>query len=139
MENPKTSPELSRNGLLSAFNAVREALMSCDTESLKSLYDEEFRSHTVRGEVEGRAAVLEAYRPGSVRLDIYEVDDLAAEVVGEAGILTGRGWISGVFENVEFRHHVRFVDIYRWRDGRWRYYFSQSTEVIPDAPSRGAG
>jgi len=47
--------------------------------------------------------------------------------------------MGGRYENTEFRHRVRFVDIFLRRDGRWRYYFSQSTEVAPDpsAPDEG--
>jgi len=124
----------NREGLLAAFQAVRRALLSCDVESLRDLYDEEFRSHTVQGGVEGRAAVLEAYEPGGVRLDVFEVEELAAEVFGQVGLLTGLGSVSGSYDKTEFRHRVRFVDIYLWRAGRWRYYFSQSTEIVPDIP-----
>ncbi len=139
MDNLRTSSTPDRKELLGAFEAVREALLSSDLERLRGLYDEEFRSHTVRGGVEGRGAVLDAYKPGGVRLDMFEVEDLMAEVIGEVGLLTGLGTISGRYENLEFRHRVRFVDIYLWRDGRWRYYFSQSTEAVPDPSSLDEG
>ena len=139
MDKSKSSSTPDREGLLGAFEAVRRALLSCDVESLRGLYDEEFRSHTVRGEVEGRAAVLDAYKPGGVRLDIFEVEDLMAEVIGQVGLLTGLGTISGSFDQAAFRHRVRFVDIYLWRDGRWSYYFSQSTEVVTDPASLDEG
>jgi ketosteroid isomerase-like protein len=132
IESTKSPSTPDRESLLAAFEAVRDALLSCDTDSLLDLYAEEFRSHTVRGEVEGRDAVLEAYRPGGVRLEIFEVEDLIAEVIGDVGILTGLGSVSGSFENTAFRHRVRFVDIYLWRNGRWRCHFSQSTEIVPD-------
>lgn len=128
-----------REGLLAAFRAVRDALLAGDPEALWELYAEDFRSHSLSGEVEGREAVLEAFGPGGVRFDIFEIEDLAAEVFGEVGLLTGLGSISGSYESAEFRHRVRFVDIYLWRDGRWRYYFSQSTEIVPDAPESGKG
>ncbi len=120
-----------RESLLAAFGALREGLLSADTEALRDLYAEDFRSHSIRGDVEGLEAVLEAYGPGGVRLEMFEVEDLTAEVNGEVGLLTGLGQISGRYEGVEFHHRVRFVDIYLWRDGRWRYYFSQSTEIEP--------
>lgn len=129
----------NREGLLAAFQAVRRALLSCDVESLRDLYDEEFRSHTVQGGVEGRAAVLDAYGPGGVRLDVFEVEDLTAEVFGDVGLLTGLGSVSGSYDKTEFRHRVRFADIYLWRDGRWRFHFSQSTEIAPDNPQAGEG
>lgn len=132
--NPSNTPAAARReSLLDAFQAVRNALLSNDTDSLKELYDEDFRSHSVRGEVEGREAVLEAFRPGGIRLEMFEIEDLAVEIHGEAGILTGLGSMSGRSDNAEFRHRVRFVDVFLWHDGRWRYRFCQSTEVIPDA------
>ena len=132
-------PPADRVSLLDAFHAVRDALLSNDTESLGEFYDEDFRSHSVRGEVEGREAVLEAFRPGGIRLEMFEIEDLAVETIGEVGILTGLGSMSGRLDNTEFRHRVRFVDVFLRRDGRWRYHFSQSTEVVPDPSSFGEG
>ncbi len=131
--------DADRDSLLAAFMAVRDALLAGDTEALRALYAEDFRSHSLRGEVEGREAVLEAFGPDGVRLDIFEVEDLAVEVFGDVGILTGLGSIGGRFDRTEFRHRVRFVDIFLRRDGRWRYLFSQSTEIVPDRPARGEG
>jgi len=129
---PPSGPD--REGLLAAFRAVRDALLSGDGEAIRELYAENFRSHSIRGDVEGRQAVLDAYGPSGLRLDMLEVEDLAVEVVGEVGLLTGLGSISGRYDATEFRHRVRFVDIYRWRDGRWCFYFSQSTEIASDSP-----
>jgi ketosteroid isomerase-like protein len=126
-------PQPDRASLLAAFRAVRDGLMTNDPARLRELYAEDFRSHTIRGDIEGREAVLEAFKPGGVRLDMFEAEDLAVELNGEVGILTGLGSISGRYETTEFRHRVRFVDIFLWRDGRWRYHFSQSTEVMPEA------
>ncbi len=124
-----------RESLLDAFRAVRDGLLSNDTEALEKLYADDFRSHSLRGEVEGRESVLEAFGPGGVRLDMFEVEDLEVEVFGEVGILTGLGSISGRFDKTGFRHRVRFVDVFLRRDGRWRYRFSQSTEIAADARS----
>lgn len=128
----KTASDPGRDGLLAAFRAVREALLAGDRAAIRALYAEDFRGHSLQGEVEGLNDVLAAYGPGGVRLDVFEVEDLSVEVFGEVGLLTGLGQISGRFEKSEFRHRVRFVDIYLRRDGRWRYYFSQSTEIVPD-------
>jgi ketosteroid isomerase-like protein len=130
-DNQKASGP-GREGLLAAFRAVRDALLAGDRAAIRELYAEDFRAHSLLGEVEGLPDVLAAYGPGGVRLDVFEVEDLSAEVFGEVGLLTGLGQISGRFDKSEFRYRVRFVDVYLWRDGRWRYYFSQSTEIAPD-------
>lgn len=121
-----------RDDLLAAFRGVREALLSGDTGAIRELYAEDFRSHSLRGDVEGRDAVLEAFGPGGVKLDMFEVEDLAVDVHGDVGVLTGLGSISGRYQATEFRHRVRFVDIFVRRDGRWRYHFSQSTELAAE-------
>jgi len=128
-----------RDALLAASGAVRDALLAGDTEALRELYAEDFRSHSLRGEVEGRDAVLEAFGPGGVKLDMFEVEGLEVEILGDVGLLTGLGSISGSYDRTEFRHRVRFVDIFLRRDGRWRYHFSQSTEIVPDPELREAG
>jgi ketosteroid isomerase-like protein len=128
-----------RESLLTAFRAVRDALLAGDTEAIRDLYDEDFRSHSLSGEIEGREEALEAFGPGGVRLEMFEVEDLTAEIFGEVGILTGLGSIGGRFDKKEFRHRVRFVDVFLRRDGRWRYHFSQSTEIAagPAYPEAG--
>jgi ketosteroid isomerase-like protein len=131
--------DADRDSLLAAFEAVRDALLAGDTAALRELYAEDFRSHSLRGDVEGRKAVLEAFGPDGVRLDMFEVEDLAVEVFGDVGVLTGLGSISGRYDRTEFRHRIRFVDIFLRRDGRWRYRFSQSTEIVPDADPLGRG
>ena len=133
-ESLKPTSRPDREGLLAAFHAVRDALLAGDAEALRALYADDFRSHSIRGEVEGRQAVLDAYGPSGLSLDMFEVEDLAVEVIGEVGLLTGLGSISGRYDAAEFRHRVRFVDIYLWREGRWRFYFSQSTEIASDSP-----
>lgn len=129
--DPKNAASPGRDGLLAAFRAVRDALLARDVPVLRELYAEDFRAHSLQGGVEDRGAVLAAYGQGGVHLDLFEVEDLSVEVFGEVGILTGLGSISGSYERTEFRHRVRFVDIFVRRDGRWRYRFSQSTEVLP--------
>jgi len=127
-----TDMTADRDGLLEAFHGVRGALLSGDTGAIRELYSEDFRSHSLRGDVEGRDAVLEAFGPGGVALDLFEVEGLAVEVFGDVGILTGLGSISGRYGKTEFRHRVRFVDVFVRRDGRWRYHFSQSTEIAAE-------
>jgi ketosteroid isomerase-like protein len=129
----KVTPRPDRESLMAAFQAVQKGLLANDTDALRDLYAEDFRSHSLRGDVEGRQAVLQAFAPGGVRLEMFEIEDISVEVKGEVGILTGLGQINGRADGAEFRHRVRFVDIFLWRDGRWRYWFSQSTEIVPEA------
>ncbi len=115
--------------LLNTFNSVKEALMTNNTNVLKSLLSKDYQGNNLRGDIENRALVLEAYKPGGVILNRFDVNDLDIKVIGNVGIITGRGYISGVYENVVFEHDVRFLDIYVRKVSKWQYYMSQTTEI----------
>jgi hypothetical protein len=50
-------------------------------------------------------------------------------VLGPIGIVRGRGHMRGSYAGSAFEHHVLFTDIFIFRDERWQYYKSHSTEI----------
>ena len=120
------------NGILAAFEGVRSALLSNDSQALTELVAEDYRGFDPHGTEHDRDMMLEAYRPGGVDLDVYETSDVTSQVIGEIGLLMGVGKLSGRYEEHEFSHNLRFLDVYVLRDGSWRLLVSQVTE-IPEA------
>jgi ketosteroid isomerase-like protein len=120
-----------RKEILDVFNQLRDALISCDQDSLQRIYAEDYKGFNIRGEEETRDLVFRYYRPGGVQLSRYETSDLDVRVVGETGIVTGLGKIEGSYEGYTFTHSLRFMDIFIHRDGRWQYYLSHATEIAP--------
>lgn len=116
--------------LLNVFNAVKDALMSNDTEAIGQIFSDDYRGHNLRGDVDSRDEIIEAYRPGNVRLTVYDVQEIKAEVVGDIGLVTGIGTITGQYGEIKFEHRIRFIDIFIRRSSRWQYYLSQGTEII---------
>ena len=116
-------------GILACFYAFRDALMANDTEALDGLMTQGYRSYNLRGGLEGRELVMEVYGPGSTTLDVWEVSDLQAEVFSEVGVLTGKGFISGTWEGMDWSHHLRFCDIYLKKEGEWQLHLSQATPM----------
>jgi len=119
----------SRHTLMLAFNAVRDALIACDTEKLRKLYAEDYEDFGIRGEIANRDTILEWYKPGSVQIETFDCRDVRSEVFGDIGIVRGKGYIKGRFVDDIFEHHVLFTDIFIFRDSRWQYYKSHSTEI----------
>jgi len=117
------------NGVLDAFHAVRAALLSNDVEKMKTLIALDYRGFNLAGGVDTRDLVLEAYRPGSVKLDKAEVGDLVVDVIGDVGFVSGTSRLSGRFGEHVFGHYFRFLDVFVRREGEWIYYLSQGTEI----------
>lgn len=115
--------------LLETFNSIKEALMTNNTNVLTALYSKDYRGFNLSGGIEKRDLVLEVYKPGGAILNKFDVNDLDIKVIGNVGIVTGRGYISGVYENTTFEHNVRFLDIYVRKASKWQYYMSQATEI----------
>ena len=115
--------------LLDTFNKLRDALFSCDVQILKELMVEEYVGYDPQGNPQDLKMTLEAYQPGCAILDTYDVEEIETRVIGEVGIITGKGYIHGKFAEVEFEHSLRFIDLYILREGRWRRYLSQVTPI----------
>jgi len=115
--------------LWETFQANRRALLANDIEALKEIYAEDYRGFNMRGEVETRDLIFEVYAPGMAKLDAFETENVIVEVLGDAGIIAGRGFVKGRFQQHPFEHHLHFMDVFVWRDDRWRYYLSHSTEI----------
>jgi hypothetical protein len=118
-----------KDSLMEAFNAVRDAMLACDTAGIRELYAGEYEDFGIRGEITGRDAVLQCYRPGGVEIEEFTCHDVRCEVFGAIGIVRGKGHIKGRFAVSVFEHHVLFTDIFIFRDSRWQYYKSHSTEI----------
>ena len=119
----------SKDDLMAAFTDGRNALMACDTAGIRELYAEDYEDFGIRGEITDRNAVLACYKPGGVKLEEFTCHDIRCEVIGAIGIVRGRGLVKGRFAGSDFEHHVLFTDLFIFRDSRWQYYKSHSTEI----------
>jgi ketosteroid isomerase-like protein len=119
----------SEEQLLSAFERFKKALFDSDVAALRALIADDYRGFDPQGRPQSREMMLEAYRPGGVVLDRYDVEDLRTRVIGDVGIITGTGRVEGRYAECRFAHHVRFVDLYVHRDGRWQLYLGQVTPL----------
>ena len=119
----------SKKELLSLFENFKQALLRCDSDALRQMIAEDYRGFDPQGQPQGRDTILEAYRPGGVKLDAYDVEELDARIIEPVGIITGKGRIHGKYADYDFEHLVRFVDLYIQRGGQWQLYYSQVTPL----------
>jgi ketosteroid isomerase-like protein len=115
--------------LLQTFEKLKKALFSCDVEALQELMAEDYLGFGPQGNPQDRKQTLEAYQPGCVQLDKYDVEEMETRIIGDVGVITGKGYIHGTYGAHEFEHDLRFLDMYVLRDGRWQLYLSQVTPL----------
>jgi hypothetical protein len=115
--------------LLETFDKLRNALFTNDVQMLKWLMTEEYVGFDPLGNPQDLKMSLDAYQPGCAQLDRYDAEEIEARVIGEVGIITGKGYIHGTFAGSEFEHNLRFLDLYIHREGRWQLYLSQVTPL----------
>ena len=98
--------------LLLTFERFKEALFDSDVETLREIIAEDYQGFDPQGQPQDLKMILEAYRPGGVKLDRYDVEDLEMRIIGDVGIIIGKGCIRGTYADHEFEHRVRFLDMY---------------------------
>ncbi len=118
-----------KSRLLETFTKFRDALLGNDTSALDLLISDEYVGYDPLGNPQNKKMSLEAYNPGAVELDKYDVEELESRIIGEVGIITGKGYIHGAFTGSEFEHSLRFLDLYILREGRWQLLLSQVTPL----------
>ena len=115
--------------LLKTFDQFRNALFANDVLLMKRLMAEEYLGFDPLGNPQDLKMTIDAYQPGAVILSRYDTEEVEARVIGEVGIITGKGYIQGTFAGSGFEHNLRFLDLYIHRDGRWQLYLSQVTPI----------
>jgi hypothetical protein len=119
----------AEKSLLTAFDRIKEALISSDVDSLREMIAEDYCGFDPKGDPGDRGLILEAYAPGMTKLDKYDVEDIETRIVGEIGIISGKGYIAGSWGEIEFSHDLRFIDVYVKREESWKLYLSQVTPL----------
>lgn len=119
----------NKENLIKAFEDLRKALKTCNVQRLRQIISDEYRGFTLNGTIEIKDDILVYFKPGCIKLMKYEVSEIAYEVFSEIGIVSGKGFIAGSYENHEFHHKVLFIDIFKYINNSWRYFKSQVTEI----------
>ena len=92
----------SEEQLLQRFERFRQALCDRDTNALREMIAEDCQGFDPQGRLQDKKMTLEAYCPGGVRLERYDVEDLEIGIVERVGIIAGTGRIQGTYAQSVF-------------------------------------
>jgi peptidylprolyl isomerase len=123
----RTSAASVEQSLLDAERQWAEALKNRDQQTLNRMLADNFIFTDDESKVYDKAKYLETSK--TVQVESYQLDDLAARVAGNAGVVTGR-WTGKVI--IDGKHGggaARFTDTYVKRAGRWVVLASHETRI----------
>lgn len=113
------------------FQAIRQAMLDNDSETLGSLVANDYRGFDAGGRPHDRAQLLGAYGPGGVKLEAFEVSELESKSWADTVLVTGIGRIRGNSGKIAFEHHLRFLDVYARRESAWKLVASHVADIAP--------
>lgn len=116
-------------GLKAVCQELKAALKHCDSQAIDRIVADDYCGISVYGTFESKRDILDGFRPELLNITEYTVKDEKVEVFADIGIVSGRGSISGSFQDARFCHHVLFTDIFKYTETGWKYYKSQATEI----------
>ena len=119
----------NEKSLFAAFEELKEALIECNVDNLEKLISDDYQGFSLHGTIESKEIILQTFKPGSISLSEYSVEDIKCDLSDSIGIITGKGRIEGRYGEYEFQHEVLFTDIFKFMNDSWQYYKSQVTEI----------
>jgi len=80
-----------------------------------------------QGRIRNKAEVLEEmFRPGERELT-GKIDEVNVRPYGDWAIVTGKTYVAGRYEGNDIEVTLRFMDVFRRREGTWQVVASQAT------------
>ena len=122
-------PTSSEQQVLEIFERLREAMLSNDTDTLRSHVAEDYQGSDAGGHHHGREEYLAAYGPGGVALTTFDVSDLHTRAWSDTVLVSGIVVLRGAYGEHRFEHRSRFLDVYRLRDEVWQIVASSVTDI----------
>jgi hypothetical protein len=115
--------------VLAVFSTIQQAMLSNDAEALLRHVAEDYRGVDAGGRAHGRDLMVNAYGPGGVGLDIFEVSEVETTAWEGTVLVSGNAWIHGTYRDIDFEHRLRFLDVHAHRGTSWQLVASQVTDI----------
>lgn len=82
------------------------------------------------GKVEGKAAFVATFTDPALVLDPFTIRNPVFVRLGDtSGLVGGEAILSGTESGKRFSEHIRYADVFTWRDGRWQVAYVQVTPI----------
>ena len=108
-------------------NQLIAAWVAGDPSVHERVLAEEWSVIDAQGRIRTRAEVLEEmFRPGQQEIS-GRIDEVAVRPYGDWAIVTGKTHVAGRYEGNEINVTLRFMDVFRRREGSWQVVASQAT------------
>lgn len=122
--NPKLPPDLAK-----AAADYDQAQIHSDRAGLeKALADDWILANSAGKTQTKHEFIAESVAPGS-SVEPYTVQDETIRVWGDGATLAGLVDYKGKSEGKPFQVRIRFVDVWRKKDGRWQVVYTQAARV----------
>jgi len=117
--------------LAEAAEAFEHAQISGDRAALERLVAPDYRLINSDGQEESRQQLIDSWAADGFDPEPVEVRDPIAHVWHDGAVLGGRVTLRGLSQGNPFSVELRYVDIWRLRDGRWQVVLGQAVRVGP--------
>jgi len=125
-----SSPEEKQ--VLRIFDELRRAMIANDPEPLRARVANDYQGCDAGGRIHGRDLFLEAYGPGGVDLDEFEVREVETTSWADTVLVRGEADIRGRYGEHEFGHHLRFLDVYALKSADWQLVASHVCDIVSE-------
>lgn len=108
-------------------NQLVAAWVAGDPSVHERVLSEDWSVIDAQGRIRNKAEVLEEmFRPGEREIS-GRIDEVNVRPYGDWAIVTGKTHVAGRYEGNEINVTLRFMDVFRRREGNWQVVASQAT------------
>jgi uncharacterized protein (TIGR02246 family) len=106
------------------------AMVKSDIAALARILSGDLTYAHSTGEIQTKDQFLESLRSSELRYEKLEEQGVQVRVIGDAAVLTGTAQVDVTPKGTAMRHlHIRWIDVYARRHGRWQMIAWQSTLI----------
>jgi hypothetical protein len=118
--------------LAKAAQDYDRAQVRCDKAELERLLAADYRLFNSGGQMQDKASFIADSTAPTFRMQPFKVEEPMERMEGDdLAFLGGVATLKGSSAGRPFTAHLRFMDVWARRDGRWVVVFTQATRVAP--------
>jgi ketosteroid isomerase-like protein len=121
--------------LAKAAHDYDQAQVRSDRAELERLLADDYVLQNSAGRVQDKAGFIADQVAPGYRLEPFRVEEPVEKVMGDVALLGGVATLNGTDGGKAYSVRLRFVDVWRKRDGRWQVVFSQATRAPAANPA----
>ena len=119
--------------LAEAERAYEHAQIAGDRAALERLLAPDYQLLNSDGQVESRQALIDSWTAEGFDPEPVEVREPVAHVWADGAVLGGRVTLRGRDRGSPFSVELRYLDVWRLRNGRWQVILGQAVRVTPQS------